>query len=42
MIDDVVENGYYMDEGKKDEYLGISQEVTTNHKALSKKMGSIK
>ena len=42
MIDDVVENSYYMDEGKKDEYLGISQEVTTNHKALSKKMGSIK
>ena len=42
MIGDVVENSYYMDEGQKEEYFGISEAVTTNHKALSKKMGSVK
>lgn len=42
MIGDVVEKGYYMDEGQKEEYLGISEEVTSNHKVLSKKMISTK
>ena len=42
MIGDVVEKGYYMDKGQKDEYLGISEEVTSNHKVLSKKMISTK
>ena len=42
MIGDAAEKGYYMDEGKKEEYLGISEEVTTNHKSLSKKLSSKK
>lgn len=42
IISEVVDNEYYMDSGRKEEYLGITEEVTTSHKALSKKIGSRK
>ena len=42
MISDVVENGYYMDKGVKEEYSKLSSTLYESHGALSKKFNSKK
>ena len=42
LVDEVVRDGIYMDEGEREEYLDLSKDLSSSHKSLSLRFGSSK